>query len=128
MAKVVKLCAIEVADEVGKLAELTDSLKAEGINILAVCGWAKEGRGHMLVATDSQEKACELLGSAAGSCTWQDALCIQVPNTPGGLNEAAQKLAGAGVNINMFFATPGDADQANIVMCTSDDAKASELV
>jgi len=128
MAQVCKQCVVDVADAVGKLAEVTDKVKEAGINILATCAWVEGDRGHMVLLAGDAEKACAALTPAVDKCEYQEVVCVKVPNNVGALNEVAHKLTDAGIAISAVYATPGDADQATVVLATSDNAKAAEIL
>ena len=128
MAKACKLISATVADAVGKLAELTGAVKDGGMNIQAMCAWVEAGQGKLLMHTDDNEKACAAITPVVDNCDWADAVCLQAANTPGALNEIAAKLAAEGIAIDLCFATAGGASEATIVLMTSDNAKAAEIL
>ncbi len=128
MARLCKQIYGVVKDDVGQLAAVTDKLKASGLNIEAICAWAMEGQGHILMLTDDNDKACEVISPVLDSCQFDEVIRIKAPNTPGGLNEIAQKLAGAGISIDMIYATTDEGDTAAIVVKTTDNAKALEVI
>ena len=129
MATVCKQMRLEVADKVGRLAEITEKIKDAGVNILALCAWTEDGRGHLMMVTDDNTKACEAIGESVDKCDREtDCLCVNVPNKPGALNEVARKLAEAGIGIEVCFATPGSAEQATIILITDDNGRAQEVL
>jgi len=128
MATVCKTNIVTVADKVGRLAELTGKIKDAGINILALVGWADAQTGHMHIVSEDAEKLCGVLCDEVDSCSYGEIVCVKLPDRPGALNEAATKLAEAGIGIEMVFATACDAPEAAIVMATTDNAKAAEIL
>ncbi len=128
MAEQIQSIKASVSDQVGRLAEVTDKVKAAGVNILAICAWVEGSTGNLLMVTDNNEKACAAVSEVADSCDFSPGVCVKVPNTPGALSQIARKLADAGINIQLVYATAGDADEATVVLQTSDDAKAADLV
>ena len=55
-------------------------------------------------------------------------VCVEVANEPGGLNAVARKLADAGIGIHVVFATAGHGEKAIVVLDTTDNAKAVEVL
>jgi len=127
MATRCNCCMLTVDDKVGTLAEISGKLKEAGVNILAVCAWVEGDTGKLLACTDDDEKACEVF-KTFGECGWIDVVCVEADNRPGGLGDIARKLGDAGINIDIVFATVTDAPKARVVLKTSDNAKAAELV
>ncbi len=127
MATRCNCCMLTVDDKVGILADIGAKLKEAGINILAICAWTEGDTGKLLACTDNDEQACEIF-KGLGDCGWMDVVCVEADNRPGGLGAIARKLADAGVNIDIVFATVTDAPQARLVLATSDNAKAAELI
>ncbi len=128
MADICKQIHVTVPNAVGKLAEVTGKFAAAGVNILALCAWGDGDTGHMLACTSDAEAACAAVGGEGECCSFQEAVCVKMPNTPGTLNAAASKLAEAGISIDCVFATGCDADEVCVVFLTDDNAKAAEIL
>ena len=128
MAEIRKQCRAVVSDKVGRLAEVTDHLKEAGVDILAVCAWTEEGCGHILVVGSDPEKCCHALSKVVDKCEWDEVVCAKVPNEVGALNAVAHKLAEASIQVDKVYASCGKADEAMIVLQTSDNAKAAEIL
>jgi len=128
MAMLCKQVSAVTADEVGRLAELTAAVKAAGVNIQAVCAWVADGRGHLLMHTDDDQKACEAIHDSVDSCDFAEAVCVTTANTPGALNTIAGKLADAGIGINVVYATACEAPEAMVLLMTTDNAKAAQIL
>lgn len=128
MAMICRSIKVTVTDRIGLLAELTRKIKDTGVNILALCAWSEGNRGNMLAITDNNPKVCAAIKDDADSCVFEEAVMVTAKNVPGALGEIAQKLAAAGVGINMVYCTAGHAPAATFVLYTTDNAKAAELV
>jgi len=128
MAEICRQCNATVTNAVGRLADLTDKVTEAGVNILALCAWGEGDAGHIMLVADDPEKACEAITPAVDKCDWDEVICVKVANRPGALNEISRRLADAGININLVYASTIDAPEATIVMSTSDNAKAAELI
>jgi len=128
MAESVSVMDIEVDDKVGKLRDLTEALKGAGIDIRAVTAWVEGSTGRMMLLTDDNDKACGALSDQVRSCQMSDAVAVKVSNEVGALHGVAAKLAEAGVAIHSVVATAGGGPEAMILLRTSDNAKAAELI
>ena len=128
MAEIAQQLKIGVANEVGKLAEVTDKIKDAGLNILALCAWVEGDTGQLLMITDDNDKACESLSGVVESCEMQEVVRAVVPEEPGRLNTLAHKLADAGIDIHFAYATTAGGGNAMIVLGTADNAKAAGIL
>jgi len=82
----------------------------------------------MLLITDDNQAACTALSDEVTSCEMQEVVTVRVPNQPGSMRSGAKALADAGVSIRHMHATTSDAAEAMIVLGTSDNAKAVEIL
>jgi len=128
MAEICRQCVAEVANQVGRLAEVTDKIKDAGVNIRAICAWVEGDRGKLLLAAEDPDKACECLSGVCEKCDLSEVVLVKVANEPGALNVIAHKLADEGIGINMVQATAGEGPEAVILLDTTDNAKAAEIV
>ena len=128
MATVCNCIMVTVADEVGKLAQVTDRIKDACLNILALAAWVEGDKGKLLAHTDDNEKACAAVTDTVENCGWKEGVCVKAPNTPGALGEIAHKLADAGINVELVYATVAEGPEAVVILHTSDNAKAAEIV
>ena len=116
------------SDKIGRLAEVTDQIKQAGVNILALSAWVEEGQGYIMAVGSDAEKCCQALSKVADKCEWDEVVCAKVKNEVGTLNTIAQKLAQANIQVEKVYATCGKADEAMIVLKTSDNAKAAKIL
>ena len=128
MADVQKQISVVVADEVGRLAQVADAIKDAGVNITALAAWTEGPAGHLMAITSDNDKACAAVTPLVDSCEFNEVVCVCLPNEPGQLGAVARKLADAGIDIKMVYATAGEADRATIVLITDDNARAAELL
>ena len=128
MAELCKEISATVPDKVGRLAEVTDKIKDAGVNIIALCAWAEGDRGQLRMVTEDNDKACQAVSPIVESCELGEVVCVKAANTPGTLNEIAHKLADASIGIDLVYATVTDAPEATVVLKTTDNAKAAEIL
>lgn len=128
MAKICRQIKVVVPDAAGKLAEVTGRIKEAGVNICAIAAWAEEGKGHLLLASDDADKACQAVGPVVENCEFGEVVCVTMPNEIGALNAAATILSQANIGINMVYAAAACGDEVTVVFDTQDNAKAAELL
>jgi len=128
MAELHKECSITTADKVGKLAEVTDKVKAAGVNIVALCAWTEGSTGKLLMVAEDPDKACQAVQPVVDKCEMREVVCVKAANQPGALEEIARKLADEGIGIELCYATAAGGDQAAIILHTTDNAKAAQVV
>ncbi len=128
MAIICKQIVADVHDEPGKLSELTDRLKYAGLTIRALCGWGIAGRGHVMMITDDNAKACEAIGPVVDAVREEEVVCVKVANEPGALGEVAHKIGDKSIFINAIYAAPGDETHSLVVISTDNNALAAEAL
>jgi len=128
MACLCKEIHATVPDKVGLLADATAKVKEAGVNITALCAWVEGNKGHLRMITEDNDKVCQLVSPLMETCEVDESVCVKAPNTPGSLNEIARKLADAGININLVYSTVSDAPEATVVLKTTDNVKAAEIL
>jgi len=116
---------VTLEDRPGTLAAMGEALGKAGINIEGACGFPTGGKGiaHLVVEDGAgARRALEHAGIQVGQ--ERDVLVVNIEDQPGALGSIAQKVAGAGVNIELFYL----ASRTRLVLGTSDNAKAKSAV
>jgi hypothetical protein len=104
----VKDLTITLEDRPGRLADLGEATGKAGINIEGMCATSGGGTAEVHVLVDDEVAAREGLGSAGIEVDAEsDVLVIDVEDRPGTLGEVARRVAEAGVNIGLAYATFG---------------------
>ncbi|MBS3733801.1 MAG: hypothetical protein KGY99_02635 [Phycisphaerae bacterium] len=127
MAELKPQIRLELPDEIGKLAELTEALRDAGVNILTLAAWVADGTGHMHLLPDDAGIAQDVLRGRVVRLDSKDVVTVTLTNEPGALNAPAATLAKAGIAIHHVHATTSGAT-ALVVLDTSDNAKAASLL
>ncbi len=128
MAEIRKQCVLEVEDDVGRLAELTDRIRTAGINITAMCARVEQGVGRVMVVSDDHDKLYTAVSPFVDQCEFREVVCVSIANKPGGLHGIASALADAGIRINLIYATAEKEPDALVVVDTSDNRKSAEIL
>jgi hypothetical protein len=116
----VRQLSVFIANEAGRVSEVTDILGSAGVNIrgFAVSDTAEYGILRLVV--DKPDLAKETLKSGGFTVKESDVICINLPDQPGGLASVLKIVSAAGVNIEYVYSliatyvviNVGDADRA----------------
>ncbi|MFU8891480.1 MAG: amino acid-binding protein [Anaerosomatales bacterium] len=116
----VRQLSVFIANEAGRVSEVTDLLGSAGVNIrgFAVSDTAEYGILRLIV--DKPDDAKTALKHGGFTVKESDVICINLPDKPGGLASVLKIVAAAGVNIEYVYSliatyvviNVGDADRA----------------
>ncbi len=123
MPKVTQL-VLTLQSKPGVLAAVCKALAAAGVNIEALCAPEVPGKGKVRLVVDDAGKAEAALKGVKIRAGKEEAITVALENRPGAMAEAAQKLAGAKVNIKCAYATTTGPGQATVVLTVSNPTKA----
>jgi hypothetical protein len=123
----VKLLAIFAENKTGQTARLTKLLADAGANICWVTIENTGAFGVMKVLVDKCEAAYQHLKQNGVMVSLIEALAVEVPNKPGGLNAVAECLAKSKINLDntsgflsnkhaILILHVGDIEQAAVVL------------
>jgi hypothetical protein len=112
---------------VGLLADVTNALAAAGVDIRAIMGWEMEGAASFTVVADDTARATEALRDAGFEVTTEKVVAVEMPDRPGALDEAASRIAEAGINIDWMYATTSGGGTATVLFKTGDDDAVTKL-
>lgn len=116
---------IILKDRPGTLADVGDVLGKAGINIDGLCGFPCEGRGILHILVEDAEGAKAALEAAGQTVEgMRDVLAVEVENKPGEFGRICQRIADAGVNINLAYGANGP----RLVLGVDDMKKAQSAI
>jgi hypothetical protein len=130
MAKIMTQVSIYMENRPGALAELTEVLVEEGVNILGIAVPDTGEFGTVRVLPDNVELARDALRETEHPHTAVDVLVVDLPNRPGSLARTARLLADENVVIRYAFATIPDngGEQAMCVLRVDDIHRAKAVL
>ena len=96
---------VTIEDTPGSLAQLGDVLGDARINIEAIHGRSREGRGFIDFIPDGADRAAHALRAAGIAYTTREVLIVRVLDEPGALGEVALVMARANINIDSLYVT-----------------------
>jgi hypothetical protein len=120
---------VDLKNEPGSLAKLTEAIAAKGINIEAFAGATAGGSGSVSLLTNDEEGTRRALADAGFKARELEIASINIDHKPGGLAAVARKLADAGVNIEASFVTGmTDDGRPTVAFMTDQPAKAKSVL
>jgi hypothetical protein len=92
-------------DRPGTLARLGGTLGDAGINIAAIHGVSREGKGFVQIVPSDPDRAARALDAAGIPYTRREVLIVRVLDEPGTLGDVALVMSHAGINIDSVYVT-----------------------
>lgn len=100
---VVKQLSVFIANESGRVSEVTGILGEADVNIRGFSVSDTAEYGILRLVVDAPERAQELLAEQGFTVRVDDVICIDLPDQPGGLARVLRIVAEAGVNIEYVY-------------------------
>ena len=100
----VKQLSIFLENQSGRLAEVTNALGAQGINIRALSLADTSGFGILRLIVNDIAKAHGVLNSLGFTVRETDVIAVEMSDSPGGLSGILQALAEANINVEYMYA------------------------
>ena len=120
---------IELENQVGELARVTEAIAAKDINITGFSGSTCGDSGKIMLLTDDDASTKSALQGIGCSFSEQEIVEVTLQHVPGTLAKAARRLAEAGVNIDAAVPTGMDENGAVVVgFVTNDPAKTRSIL
>lgn len=99
----VKQLAVFIANEAGRISDVTGILGEEGVNIRGFSVADTSEYGILRLVVDEPERARALLKERGFTVREDDVICLELPDEPGALAEALRIVSEAGVNIEYIY-------------------------
>ncbi|MDZ4166580.1 MAG: ACT domain-containing protein [Coriobacteriia bacterium] len=100
---VVVQLSVFIANEAGRVSEVTGLLGEHGINIRGFSVSDTADYGILRLVVDKPGEAFSVLKEAGFTVREDEVICIDLPDRPGGLAEVLRIVAEAGVNIEYVY-------------------------
>ena len=111
-------------DEVGVIANISQVLAAEGINLESINAQVVGEEAAIILTADRYDRALYVLNQAGFKAISDDALVLRLPDEPGALAEVAGDLKEAGVNIESMHILNRQGGYAMIALKTDNRSQA----
>ena len=115
-----KQLSVFIENRKGRLGEVLRVLKENDVNIFSLSLADTTEYGLLRVIVNNPEKARDVLIDAGFSSMLTDILIIKIPHVAGSLQKILEVIADNGVNIEYTYGLSVEAEDASIVMKTSD--------
>lgn len=101
---------VRMENRPGRLATLTESLAAFGVNIEALAAYGHDGEGTVRLIVDDAPTTRRVLEEAALHAEEHTVLTALLPDRPGELARLTRSVADAGINIDAIYVLNTTAD------------------
>lgn len=114
----------------GRLADMTEILGREHINICALYVADTTDYGILRMIVDEPDRAKQVLKDAGFTAKRTEVLAVQMNDIPGGLHEIVKKLSENNVSLEYVYAYTGrgDDEKASVVLKVDDPDKAEQVL
>ena len=99
--------SVFLVNKPGVLAQVVGALAKSKINVVALTLVDSSEHGVLRLVCDEPERARKVLRRAHDYFTETEVLALELTNEPGAFAGAAERLAGAHININYAYCTGG---------------------
>lgn len=125
----VKQISVFVENTAGKLAELTEYLHQQDIDMRALSIAETQDFGIVRIIVDDAYKASQVLKEAGYVASITPVLAVEMPDEPGSLFKILKLLGDGGINLEYMYAfLTRKEDTAYMVLRVADNEKAAELL
>ena len=124
-----KRIIVTVQNEVGVLADITEVLAREDINLASINTEGRGDSGLVILTTEECDRALHALMNAGYRAVTDDALIVKLRDEPGALAKIAVRFRDAAVNIQSLHLLNRHGGYATVIMTAEcDRAKAEALL
>lgn len=124
----VKQLSVFIENREGRLKEVLQVLKANGVNIVSLSLADTSEYGLLRLLVTNPEAGKEALQGNGFSAMLTDVLAIRLSHQVGKLQELLEAICGENINIEYMYALSTGKDDASIVLKASDLQKAEEAL
>lgn len=124
----IKQISVVLKNVPGTLAEMSEVLGKEGINIRAISVADTSEVSTVRFVVDDTAKALRILSSHGYTVYETDVLAVETPDHPGGLTAVVKPLKDAHINVLYLYPYLGRASDQAIVILGVDKIKEAEKV
>lgn len=124
----IKQLSVFIENREGRLKDVLTALKQKSINIVSLSLADTSEYGMLRMIVSDPEAGKEILRSNGFSAMLTDVLAIKLAHRVGFLQELLAVICTAGINIEYMYALSTGADDASIVIKTSDLDKAQKVL
>ncbi|MBQ7830712.1 MAG: ACT domain-containing protein [Clostridia bacterium] len=124
---VAKQITVFIENRTGRLGDILDVLKENGVNIISMSLSDTSDYGLLRVISDKPQEGKAALSAAGFSCMLSDVFIVKVPHEPGALQNILRVISDEALGVEYMYGLSVGGDEASIVVKTSDLEKANEV-
>ncbi len=117
----VQQISIFVENKSGRLAEVTDVLAKQGINIRALSLADTADFGILRLIVSDPEKTTSVLRDNGFTISQNEVVAVEVPDRPGGLAGILAALQGQGINVEYMYAFVQKSEGSAVIIFRFDE-------
>ena len=115
-------------NQVGVVADIAAAMTQADINILTINTEGGGESGVIILSTDDNDAALDVLASAGFRAVMDEALVIRLKDEPGALAKVAARFKESGVNIQSLHILDRHRGYTTVALSPDDRAKAEALL
>jgi hypothetical protein len=120
--------AIQLTHRPGEIARVSHALARKDVNLKSIAAMAFHNQGLMHVIADDVEAARTALREGSIPFEEHEVISVLLENKAGELENVADKLSNAGVNVLATFVLGLDGDLVELALISDDPKKAKKAV
>lgn len=117
--------SIFLENRAGRFAEVTATLAANAINILALSLADTSDFGILRLIVDNRHKAAAELIKIGVTIGVTSVVAVEIPDSPGGLNSVLQLVSGKNINVEYVYACANENPGHSLMIFRFDDNEAA---
>ena len=122
-----KQISVFIENRKGRLGDILDVLKADGVNILSMSLADTSEYGLLRIITNKPEEGKNALKNAGFSAMLTDVFIISLAHETGALQSVLRVISDEEISVEYMYGLSVASEDASIVVKTSDPAKADEV-
>lgn len=119
---------IHLTHRPGELAEITNALSLQGVNLKSIAAMALGSQGVLRFIPDDLSAACDALRASNTRFEEREVLTVLLENRAGELTGVAAKLADAHVNLEALYVVGLADDMIELAIAVDDVKKAKKVL
>ncbi len=124
---VTKQLSVFIENRKGRLGDILDVLKAQGVNILSMSLADTAEYGLLRIIADKPNEGREALTAAGFSGMLTDVFILKIPHEPGGLQRVLRVISNEALSVEYMYGLSASGDDACIVAKISNLEQADEI-
>ena len=123
-----KQLSVFIENRKGRLSQVLDVLKENGVNILSMCLADTAEYGLLRIIVNDPELGKEKLSGAGFSSLLSDVTILKIPHVSGSLQQLLKIIEEADVNVEYMYGLSIEKAEAYIVLKSSNPIKMQEVL